>query len=519
MITKAEALNAHVNAAPTSLFRNLLLHPFTSDSAFNMPIGEDATMVDADLTSLGIRMEENIINMDHTFSNMSVYDGPCGWASQCNRCKGHGTELLPYLDTDATTISGTSGIYFDGTEVYYLYANTGDGASKSLSYPDNKIKMTCTGTGDSTYDLQFYSRTNNYASVSTGTKYIFGIVVEVNKACDILFVVRDGTGSHIGLYETFSFPEAGEYIIGHDFTSTATITTTGIQLAFGNNGDNLEVTVSEMSLAEVDELSTLTDVPMDPNFTTQLIDTTRKENNSAALIMDDGETIFEGQPLDVCQSGGYMQCAYPKTWSGSLTGDGRYSGSHGGAGLTALGGCIRYGEFTAGEINHTLQLVVPGQALYWDGTGYTWPARNADSYASTGYTGSNTSMLMGSLLCLDWSFNINSLLTTPGKIIATTFKKYGGYIVDTTGSGPSSWEMFYIGTERGPAGRVIDEFENLYSTPFQNLDHAGAPTNWSTDMQTIITALKVITNNSAEFPGGPGAKRASLTARGRIITS
>ena len=63
------------------------------------------------------------------------------------------------------------------------------------------------------------------------------------------------------------------------------------------------------------------------------------------------------------------------------------------------------------------------------------PAISVDHYAYEGdvthrYNGKNKEFIMGVLLALKPTFNIDTLKTIPGKILAKAFQDYGAYVVD-----------------------------------------------------------------------------------------
>jgi len=248
----------------------------------------------------------------------------------------------------------------------------------------------------------------------------------------------------------------------------------------------------------------LTGVPIPANFTTGPEYAGSTPNNSGAILMADGVTVYETQPLHVCSAGGtvtsqYMWAPYNiKTGAGIL-------GSHGGSGMTALGGSVRYGELMPGSvIRHAMKMNF--YALYnysWTGGGYRWPAPYADSYASAAlWGGSVPAMREGSLLALKPDFNINSLQTGPAKIIAQAAMDYGIYAVDDT-----YWDVFALDVEEGPLGSVGTQFQSQYGYglddgPLMNCTATTDACKYSKDMWTILSSLNVIDNNTATTIGG-----------------
>lgn len=220
------------------------------------------------------------------------------------------------------------------------------------------------------------------------------------------------------------------------------------------------------------------------------------ENNSAAFLMPDGETVEQNQPFTRCTAGNSATTlvAFPDT---SIYGEGP-AGAHGGSGLSALGGTIRTGEFQSGAIHHAMKVELYAQQYYYCCMPY-WPATIIDDYADpTTYGGTNPNLGPGSLLALPPDFDVSQMTTPPGKILAQAFKDYGAYVVDDT-----FWNAWSLDTEQGPNGRVVDEFQTLYgysmdspqSSPFMN------------DVVNIFQALEIVTNNSAATVGGGGTPR------------
>ena len=125
-----------------------------------------------------------------------------------------------------------------------------------------------------------------------------------------------------------------------------------------------------------------------------LPDTNNSEtpNNSAALLMPDGETLMQFNAMTRDRVGDKIHgVKYPfgNTPNETLTGSGALGG-HGGSALSSIGGTLRLGELTGDEpIRHALKLNLWAKKyLAYDdglmgGKGYRWPAIKADSYANT----------------------------------------------------------------------------------------------------------------------------------------
>lgn len=229
-------------------------------------------------------------------------------------------------------------------------------------------------------------------------------------------------------------------------------------------------------------------------------------NAGVAVLLEDGESIFQGQPFSRCDVGGYATMRYPGSRIQNIYGPGYY-GAHGGSGLSAIGGTIRVGELMPGSvIRHVMKVnlyAARNLAYFQDGSpGYRWPALRSDSYASGVYGGSNAALEMGSLLALRPDFNVNSLRTEPARILAQAFRDYGAYVVDDT-----AWNAAALVIEVGPDGDVAEEFEDEYGYPIRTSD-SNSP--WYQDLASIFSQLHVIDNNSEGSIGGGGTPRQPL---------
>ncbi len=224
-------------------------------------------------------------------------------------------------------------------------------------------------------------------------------------------------------------------------------------------------------------------------------------NNSAAFLLPDGRTIKQNQPFTRCTAG-EPATAWFTFADEDIYGAG-IGGAHAGSGLSAVGGTIRLGEFTSGRIHHAMKANLWAKE-YYHCCDYRWPARNVDGYAdATSYGGINPDFVMGALLALLPSFDVDPLQTTPGRILAQAFKDYGAYVMDDSFS--NSWA---VATERGPNGRVVDEFAGLYGFSMeQRLQKHPA---FMSDLQVIFESLHIVTNNSPDTVGGGGSPRVPL---------
>lgn len=247
------------------------------------------------------------------------------------------------------------------------------------------------------------------------------------------------------------------------------------------------------------------------------------ENDGAAILAADGHTIKQCQPFARCSAGGVATAmvtfADVDLYSTGIT------GGHGGSGLSSIGGSLRVGELRPGQQGpkHALKLnVYARQFLYKPpqktpanystggvGGAYRWPATTADSYwanSTTGYgansnavNNANQHMCMGALLAIPSTTDINTLglVTEPGKQLAWTLQNYGAYIVDDTAS-----PAYTFSVEDGPNGSKETEFQNDFGFALAQRKIDG--TNWVHDIQKLMTALRVVSNNSPTAIGGGG---------------
>ena len=254
-----------------------------------------------------------------------------------------------------------------------------------------------------------------------------------------------------------------------------------------------------------------TQVPIPDDFRTDPGYLGVTPNQSAAILMPDGVTIKQSQPLHVCGYGGTVVAGgdangawqYPD--DNLKTGDG-ILGAHGGPRMSSIGGTIRVGELRPGtSFRHALTIQIDGKYLAKnnDGSkGYRWPATAADSNVDWYYTGTNPQMEIGALMAISPSFNINALRTEPARIMARALRDYGTYVVDTTG-----WDVYQFTYEWGPDGRFIDQFQNDWGFSINDASKpdctdGGSSCQFSKDMADLMQGMKVIANNSATTIGG-----------------
>jgi hypothetical protein len=235
-------------------------------------------------------------------------------------------------------------------------------------------------------------------------------------------------------------------------------------------------------------------------------------NYGAVFLQQDKRTLSQFQPITRCSGYSYAT-GYMFAPDVDLYGPG-ITGTHGGSGLSSIGGSIRVGELRPGQQGprHALKMNVYAYQVLYKCTGgttcYRWPAQWADSYAtaSNGYghspyavNNSNPDMKMGALLAIPRSVSMASLnlQTEPAKQLFFTLQNYGVYIVD---DGAAAGIQFSL--EKNTTTSKAAEFQADYGYAF--LTRLNANTPWVHDMQALITHLQVVSNNSATSIGGGG---------------
>ncbi|NJN38678.1 MAG: hypothetical protein HC790_08090 [Acaryochloridaceae cyanobacterium CSU_3_4] len=226
-------------------------------------------------------------------------------------------------------------------------------------------------------------------------------------------------------------------------------------------------------------------------------------NNTAAFLLPNGRTIVQVGVLARCQKGGPIYgWRFPNV---DIYGMGM-GGTHGGSGLSAIGGSIRRGELTSDQpIRHTLKVLLWGKKyLYYSKKipGYRWPADRADKYAPKQYRGTNPQFVQGSLLAIPPQVTVESLKlqTQPGKKLFHALQDYGAYVVDD-----SAWDAYGFAVEKG----VPTEFQEAYGYRFEYFK--GSHKNpFHTDIVKLFNALHIVTNNDLRSVGGGGTPRVPL---------
>ncbi len=264
-------------------------------------------------------------------------------------------------------------------------------------------------------------------------------------------------------------------------------------------------------------------VPMPSNFVVP----NSTLNNAAAFLLAGGLTINQTQPFTRCFAG---QSGTSNTSSVvvDIKTDGTL-GSHGGSGLSSIGGTLRIGELRPGSQGpkHALKIAVnSARVLHQCASAsdcFRWPANTADAGASSSYgwganpiNANNSGMKMGALLAIPASVNLSTLgLTTdPGKQLAWTLQNYGGYIVDSTPD-----DEFVLAAEQGPApdgswrslaAQFLADYPTLQGIEERQGPQATPTGPFAQDMRIVFGALYLVDNNALLTPGGGAIGSARL---------
>ena len=268
-------------------------------------------------------------------------------------------------------------------------------------------------------------------------------------------------------------------------------------------------------------------------------------NNAMAVLLPDNKTWVQMQPAYRCTAGSPLLARFGNVTDGcpqqfpnvtSALGDGML-GSHGGSGLSGVGGSIRLGELliSTPPIRHALKLELQSR-WYFGGyplqnssaynggrQQYHWPATGSDG--GTGnclngkqdaghgpnctYSGLLPGLSEGSLLAIPSAVAASvAVNTTVGAKIKAVLTDYGGYISDGTGDGNG---------RRDPSAAICmdaavnDEMRRAYGyamtypTGVTDDPKFGRELYW--DLVAIFRALHVVVNNRPDSIGGGGTLR------------
>lgn len=229
-------------------------------------------------------------------------------------------------------------------------------------------------------------------------------------------------------------------------------------------------------------------------------------NTCSAFLGTDNSTVYQGQTTELTAGGNpyFGGTSVSNYWAPvSIEGSG-IIGCHGGSGLSGLGGTLTLQDITqSGPITHALKVALDGDINYSDANGgYRWPATNADggyNDPSSGnyYGGSNTNVQEGSLLALPKSISPSSFSNPMVAKLAQSMQDYGAYIVDTTATGPYNFSTVITNYNAN------SQFRSAICTSATPCGSPSSDTDmFSSQLDTLLKDLEVITNNTASTPAG-----------------
>ncbi len=198
------------------------------------------------------------------------------------------------------------------------------------------------------------------------------------------------------------------------------------------------------------------------------------------------------------------------------------------AGLSMLGGLVRFDECERGEIEHALRMIVKHTRRE-----FIYPATH---YASSPSTTDPNVPAMGQRLRLKADFVVPANWTKPERAIAAALKKYGGLIADNSSS---FFSISVVPDQRWPAGAFshmtslsVTNFEVVQTTgPNEGPRSPGAPIVSAGPDQTVargVTATlagSVVYTNPAPLQtewtasSGPGLVSFANTSRTNTTVS
>ena len=263
----------------------------------------------------------------------------------------------------------------------------------------------------------------------------------------------------------------------------------------------------------------------------QLVTDCVPNNNAAALLLPDNDTLVQFQPFYRGVAGGsfmawyHQGCPQAFPWNLSIRGDGNL-GAHGGSGLSALGGSIRSGELfeEAPPISHALKIELWSHAWYYGQAPlqpataanggrvqYHWPATGSDSGSNVVcakgglYCGTDPTVAPGSLLAIppsERSGLLAKLHTVVGRRLLDALIDYGAYLVDDTGSQENGAA---ICAEPIVQREVLERYNfSLYISDPVTTTQAR---DLYDDLLVLYRRLHAVTNNGPSSVGGGGSPR------------
>ena len=267
--------------------------------------------------------------------------------------------------------------------------------------------------------------------------------------------------------------------------------------------ENTKSTPSNASLCDSVSKRELFVAPVPFSFSTS-DEALSEPRNAAVFLAKDGRTVLQAGPFARCADG--MATAVNVTPLDDLLSGSGERGSRGMAQTSALGGTLRVDDLKPGGlIRHALQIDLNGRFLKALATGATsrWPAAVTDQTAVEQFTGTNSALVVGSLVTLPGSFRVDKLKSEPARIIAQAMKDYGAYVVDADSASDVAFS-----TEWGPAGRTAEQFKSDYGFDFaSDAKKCAVDCDWRRDLRSVLLQLAVVDNNGPTTVGGPGARR------------
>lgn len=228
-------------------------------------------------------------------------------------------------------------------------------------------------------------------------------------------------------------------------------------------------------------------------------------NTCSAFLGADNTSVYQGQTTELTVGGNpsFGGAADDASLPVDIKGAGT-AGCHGGSGLSGLGGTLTLADLTkSGPITHALKVALDGYTNYSSANGgFRWPAVNADvgynnSASENYYGGSNQSVQEGSLLALPRSISPSSFTNPTVAKLAKAMQDYGVYIVDTTATGTYNYSTLIV--NYNASSQFVSDV-CAATTP------CGSPSSntaiFSSQLDSLIRDLEVVTNNTASTPGG-----------------
>ena len=211
-----------------------------------------------------------------------------------------------------------------------------------------------------------------------------------------------------------------------------------------------------------------------------------KSDKLIIIISPDGHTAHEAWLGEQLPGNSGFRSAYLADvdlyGTGTASADGSSEGLRAFGGSLA-GGLIRCSELRRAEIPHAVAVNLSSSQLR-RGTPMSnqmvWPATMTDNRGQNSYSGL---VPMGALLAIPPWVDIDKLgLSREGKALARAYQDFGGYVVDQ-----SSDTMLLA---QVVAGCRVEQLLG--------------------DMAKIRAQLTLVTNNTRQYPGGPGRRRRPL---------